>query len=292
MSRLHAIATAVIALCCSIAAGAFPPEDLPRRLTALSPDNPPGYLRLAEELADEPGTPGDLALARRLYVLAYELDRASPNPSGAAPSACLGLAAISGSEQQARWLRAVAAAIDQRYTLGDQAEASPLRDSLDTRLAAAAVLGLVRAGDGITARRLLAQPGVRATLERELSLLTDPSGGIYSLSREAEAWPDRECAGERIVRVPAQGGPEPRLCPVCGGDPGPRLTDAQLLAQIRAEWVLLGGASAQWSVQALVDPSPLVDVEPDALADRYGIDPNLSVFRDGRWQAPDAPAAR
>jgi len=292
MNRLHAAAIAASALCFSIAVGAFPPDDLPQRLNALAPDDPSAYLRLAEELADEPGTPDDLELARRLYVLAYELDRASPNSSGAAASACLGLAAIAGSEQQARWLRAVAAAIDQRYTPGDHAETSPLRDSLDTRFAAATVLGLVRAGDGITARRLLAQPGVRTALEQQLSLLADPSGGIYSLSREAEAWPDRECAGERIVRVPAQGGPEPRLCPVCGGDPGPRLTNAQLLAQIRAEWVLLGGASAQWSVQALVDPSPLVDVDPDALADRYGIDPNLSVFRDGRWQAPAEPAAR
>ncbi|MEM9064702.1 MAG: hypothetical protein AAGB51_04350 [Planctomycetota bacterium] len=262
-----------------------PGATLEARLASLSSTQPSGYLLLAEEVADEPTGPEDLALARRLYVLAFELDRTSANPEGVAASACLGLAELASGEQERRWLRSLASLVDPRYS--PDALDSDI-NGMDTRasLRAATALGLIRAGDGPAARRALGEPGVRDMLSRREPLLNPSEGGLYGLLRDAEVWPDGACGGDRTIRLPeAQGGGH-RLCPVCGGDPGRRLTRPELLAQLRTEWVLLDVEGDGWGAQAMIDPAPLIDADPTSLLERYGINPSESVYRDGAWQRP------
>jgi hypothetical protein len=92
-----------------------------------------------------------------------------------------------------------------------------------------------------------------------------------------------ECKNRRFIK--SQQGV--RLCPTCGGKPGPKLSQQELLYQLRLESSLLHGVQRSWIAQTVVDGgAPLRDLDPDELAATYRIDPARTRWRNGAWESP------
>lgn len=265
--------------------------DLDARLGSLTPDKPEAYFLLGEEVAAEADDPEAVGLARTLYVLAFELDRRSGLRTGVAPSACLALADLARLEEDRRWLASLAHAIDHRYARPSWGMVGEVATP-DQALAAATVLGYLRAGETNAALRRLDEPGVRELLERYELLLspTNEPGAFERLLRRAAEWPCRECANERIVMRHGPDGVEAELCPTCLGNPGPALSDEELIGHLRLESLLLDGIHRSWAAQAASDlGAPLRDPDPEQLAPTFGVDPDRPYRRAGAWV--DAEAA-
>jgi hypothetical protein len=262
-----------------------PLEEFKVRLGALTPSDPAGYFLLAEEVADGADDPDRVALAQTLYALAFELYRAAGDSPRAA-SCAIGLASTERLERSRRWLEAVAGALDRRYALPDWAVAATASISDETALKAATVLGLARAGEGREARKLYEQPGVADLMRRYERAMgsSGETGALSRLDKYMDAWPCRECGNARVVGRPGENGPELRLCPTCKGNPGPRLTPDEYLAQLRFEAALLNGIQRSWAAQITVDQgAPLRDPDPAEVGATYGVDASRAVFRDGAW---------
>ncbi len=285
-------------------AGAVVPK-LDGRLSALVPAEPERYFELAEEAAAEQAvSPAARALARRLYVLAFATDAARPGPRAGelGPSCCLGLATLVSSETDRRWLRALAAQLaESRATAVPGAPRAVVRRAPEppagARLDLANALGLIRAGEGRAAAALLARPGVREAAGAYGGALSGGQGVVDAAATLAElatqAVPCRECRNRRFVlrSEPSGGGAakvsRARLCPACAGVPGPRLTDAEVLAQLRVESAALRGVQQSWSAQVLADGgAPLRDPDPAEIPAAFQVDATKTVYRDGEWQKP------
>lgn len=266
------------------------------RLGALTPGKPLEYLLLAEEVGD--GAAKDMSrrrLATRLYVLAYELDRRAAGGRAIAASACLGLAYVSGGKRDRVFLESLARSLDPRQAPAGWMDATEVATSDSAGYRLAVLLGDVRSGEGLRARRILEDPDVSELLDRYDHLLERAgfANGAWSVRREAERWPCPECRNERVVRRLVQGEVEYRVCPVCGGVPGPRLTTEQMLGQLRFEAWLLQGKQRSWASQmGMDDGAPLVDPDPARLGVMFGVETALVMWRNGLWVPdPDAPKA-
>jgi hypothetical protein len=270
--------------------------ELQERLVALRPDEPTGYLELAEELADRAESPEELAQARTLYVLAFELARSPGAGIAKAPavaaSACLGLAELERLPQERRWLRAIAGLQDPRYATQDWNVPAAASPADETAYRAASVLGLARSGDGRQAQELLDKPGVRAMLQEYERAIGDSgfSGAMSRLEKYLRAWPCPECQNRRFVNKPADragagpSGVEARVCFTCKANPGPPLENDELLAQLGFEALLLNGVQRSWAAQLAVDQAaPLRDPDPSELAPTYRVDPKKVYWRAGHW---------
>jgi hypothetical protein len=266
--------------------GAEPLPGIEARLGALRPDAPMAYFELGEEVASESGSHEERDLARRLYLLAYELDRAQDGALGR--SVCLALGEIAEDDRERAMLAALARA------LGDGA--SPLAPSPASReratgaddenaFALATALGHYRAGEYERAAAILARPEIGSMLQRYENLL----GGAALLLREVNSKPScRECRNARVVKADLDPQSDWRLCYTCGGDPGPGLDLRGLVSQLRVESMLLSGTRRSWSAQLVADGGePLREVDPEELANRYAVDASRSVWRDGDWAAPE-----
>ncbi|MFG0326830.1 MAG: hypothetical protein ACF8SC_06140 [Phycisphaerales bacterium JB037] len=259
------------------------------RLRSLSPNDPEAYFLLGEEVAAAVTNPEDLELATRLFVLAFELDRADGDPTWISPSACIALADLSRLQRERRWLLALASSLDPRYAQSDWHRADPVGESRESAFAAAEAVGLVRAGEGILARERLADPEVRALIERYEELLSPVGVGGWAnrVQRDAELWPCPECKNARITKLLSGPRADYSVCPVCNGNPGPRLTREEFIAHLRFESVLLNGVQRNWSAQFAVDGGvPLRDPDVEELAPTLRVDPSLSIYRNGRWVEP------
>ncbi len=272
------------------------PPDLADRLAALKPADPDGYLRLGEDVASMAVDSRGRDLARRLFVLAFTLDRArsASSTSPTATSACLALAAMANLEADRRWLVSLARALDRR--LAFPAWIARAEDPVDSGTAylAATFVGLVRGGDSIRAQRVLAQPGVRDLIKRYERLLSpiNDTGGLSSLEQEMSRWPCPECGGKRVARRFQSNPPQYRLCSVCGGTLGPEIRPETLAAQLRFESRMLSGSSRSWAAQVMSDRgAPLRDVDPAELAPAFGISTEATLWRNGRWVAVDRGAS-
>lgn len=287
-----------------------PVPRLAERLAAMSPDQPEAYFELAEDLAAESAVPAARGLARHLFVLAFSTDAARPGPRAGelGPSVCIALASLASSESDRRWLRGLglqlAQARAQRATASTPAKPGPQArsprgrsgaGSLAAGLDLANALGLIRAGNGRAAATLLNRPGVPEVIAAHGGLLAVDGGPLDAAKRLADLaeqnGPCRECHNRRFVNRPDAASPSrtlrPRVCPVCGGSPGPRLSDDELLAQLRLESAALRGIQQSWSGQILSDSAaPLRDPDPAELPVAFRVDPTLSVFRNGKWQKP------
>ncbi len=269
------------------------------RLRALDPARPVEYLELGEDLLDAPGDEGERRLAVRLLVLACALDQHRAPAATVGASACLALAEAGHGPGDRPWLVAVARLLDGAGAPGPGAPPVPQSPEVAPyRLAM--LLGLVRSGDGLAARRLLEDSGLRALLRSLDPLLSrmGVSGGAFQLERDATRWPCTECRNERVVKRARAGG-EWKLCPICRGVPGPDLTTDQYVRQLQLEAYLLQGRQRSWGAQLAADGgAPLLDPDPAEVPRRFGIDASLAVYRDGAWAAmppdaarPDAPRA-
>ncbi len=261
---------------------------LEARLAALTPALPMGYFELAEEVAAEsPGAEG-VALARRLFVLAYALE-APAGPLRA--SACIALASLADAERDRRRLLALSEALREdagasQAPVGGGAPgmAAPVSDA---PFVLATALGLYRSGEYARAATLFEREDVRGLLERYSAMV----GGSEALLREVRSRPAcRECRNQRVVKgedTGAGGMPPLRLCYTCNGNPGPALEPGTLLNLMRVESALLAGAQQSWATQLLADKAaPLDELTPEGLAGVYNIDTSKSVRRDGQWVSP------
>ncbi|HMN39199.1 MAG TPA: hypothetical protein PKE29_00020 [Phycisphaerales bacterium] len=272
---------------------------LEARLSGLSPERPREYFELGEEVASEASDESDRRLARQLYVLAYELSlRAARADSRLAPSVCLALAAIAGSDDERRWLGALAetvapdgAVIGAPVAGGMVAEAGRMRASAASRDPAAfdlaTMLGFVRIGEGRRAERLLARPGVRELLDRCDRLLMPGIGGASLVRKRIEDYPMcPQCHNRRYIKDAAG----VHLCPTCQGTPGGPFSAMELVGHLRTESVLLSGQQRSWSGQITSDfGAPLRELDASELAATYKVDATRPLWRGGRW-AEDATA--
>lgn len=263
-----------------------PREQYRSRLEALTPERPREYLELAEEVADSSATAEARRLVVELYTLAFAIDLNDGGDRRLAASACKGLASVPGNGRYAAWLRALGARLSPdasppastRPSSGGSSESLAYRVSL--------VLGYIRSGDGGLARQLLAKPEIAAAMETIDRLLAQlgVSTGAAGLAREAARWPCPDCSNERIQRRPQTNPPSWRVCPLCGGLPGERLTNAELIGHLRAESFLLEGVQKSWAAQITTDQgAPLIDPIPENLPKVFGVDPARHFFRKDAW---------
>jgi len=263
----------------------------------LRPTEPGAYYELGEEVASESVSPADFVLARQLFVTAYELDRVAGGRAGLGPSVCLALANIERLEEIRDWLRATAGRLDPRYVSTDWNVAALPRASDQTALKAAEVLGLTRAGEGLDAISRMEQPGVRDLLVRYEPLLSEggQTGGLVRLETEMRQWPCPECKNARYVTRKGRDGLEVQVCSTCGGNPGPELSQDEMIAHLRFESRLLSGLQRSWSAQVASDyGAPLLDPDPAQLAQtlrgRYGVVLGRPYWREGQWcESADGP---
>lgn len=262
------------------------------RLEALDPANPEAYFRLGEDVLADADDRESTELARHLFVLTVELDRRRSAVGGPlAASACVALASQSRLERDRRWLLAIAALLDPRQTQTRWRQSEDAQASQETAYRAATALGLVRSGDGAEARQKLDDPAVMALLRKYDRLFSAAGvwGGVSNLQSELALWPCRECGNTRVVKRPGTP-PEFKLCPSCNGNPGPKLSLADYLAQLRFESWLLSGIQRSWGAQLAADLGrPLRDPDPAEIAPTYDVDAGKTVFRNGSWVAGKAP---
>lgn len=282
----------VIALILGMVAQGAPARqdpDVESRLAALQPGDAMAYFELGEEVAFDARTAEERALARRLYLLAYEMDRTHAGALGR--SVCLALAEIAESEPDRQTMLALARAFSNESAPGF-APPTPARTADDeAAFALATALGHYRAGEYDRAASILARPEVAALLARHEPLL----GSASAVEREVNAKPScRECRNARVIKADLDPRSEWRLCYTCGGDPGPGLDLLGLVAQLRVESMLLSGSQRSWSAQIIADGgAPLREIDPEDLASMFGVDAAESLWRDGQWVAPvsDPPAS-
>lgn len=269
---------------------------LDERLGALAPERPHEYFLLAEEVACEVKNAEGRALARRLFVLAYDLSNAGADPHRAdvARSVCLALLELDllADEDERRYVRALLASIE-----GQSGEGAPLGLASgqrspaqappdDTAFLLATALGEYRAGRFQEANSLFQQGEVRALLAQHAPTLRN----VAVMLRDVESRPNcRECRNRRIVRDDINPASRYRLCRTCGGDPSPALAPIDVVAMLRTESLLLDGGDSSWSAQIAVGRvEPFVDVDPALLAERLAVDTTRAVWREGGWMRADS----
>lgn len=265
---------------------------LVEKLTALDGVNSNAYFELAEDVAQDRDDSSRVALARRLFVLAFHIDRAKSDRRIAAAS-CIALADLATSERDRRWLASIADTLDTRRYRPEWVRRAEESASGQTAYLAATALGLVRSGDGVAARQVFEEPGVRPLLQKyERMLAPDSESGFTRFfEREAGKWPCPECHNARIVKKTGSGKEaQYRLCTNCEGTPGPELSTLGLISQLRFESVLLTGIQRSWSAQVAADGgAPLRDPDPDEVATVFGVDVTKPVWQAGAWVASRSP---
>jgi len=262
------------------------PEAFDDKLRKLSPESPLAYFLLGEEVADASQDVAGRRLAATLFVLAFELDRAQEQGGRLAANACTGLAAVTRDGKDRRWLLALARTLDPRYSPPEWVVAAPPMSQDSEAYRVATLLGLVRAGEGGRAKHLIARAEVKSALAAYDVLLSRLGvGSVSGIVREAERWPCPECSNDRVLKTRSrQDGFEHKVCFHCAGNPGPQLTRADLLAQLRFESWVLQGVQRSWAAQISTDEgAPLVDPEPEGVALVFGVDAKAVYWRNGRW---------
>lgn len=299
MNRFLLMVLALAPLLLTAAAAPQPPDgpgaqlpvtvvNLKQRLSALTPADPLAYFILAEDLSAEADDKPSRDLARTLFVLTFDLYRTRNQPGDGemARSAALGLASLTHNDGERRWLAAVG---DQVAPATDKAAAAsarlPSAVSEATSFNLATAIGLARSGDGRRAEQYLGREGVRELLTATQGTIAGgPTAGGGGVLKWVEDWPVcPTCKNRRVLTR----GTESFLCPYCDGNPGPKLTDQQLLVQYRAESLLLKGAYRSWSAQLLADDGEaLRDPNAGDVAVSFGVDTRATLWRDGAWIAP------
>jgi hypothetical protein len=258
------------------------------QLLALDPAHPRDYFELGEIVAAEAVDRADLMLAKKLFVLAYEIDRTNGKRDLLAAPACLALAALPPLSRERPWLMGIAATLDPRYSaVGLEVEEAKIPTSDGYRIASG--LGLLRAGEAMTARGLLDNPESMAILKKYERLLS-ASGSVGVLGKikaELSRGACTTCGGTHFTKGVGNG--DARKCPVCDAMPSWKVDDEEFSAQVLFESRLLAGIHTSWGAQVFADDeSPLREADPAAVAVSLGVDVSKSVYRSGAWTQPDA----
>lgn len=272
--------------------------DLDQRLVALDPDAPEGYFTLGEELSAEARTESDYALVQRLYVITITLAHDEPGGATLAASACIALADTARAESDRRALWAIARMLDPRYGVRDWSRSTDIEVTDDIAFLTATLLGNIRAGWGSLAVADLRRPEVQRLIHRYSALITGSvqQNILPELEHQAKDWPCPECRNERIVTKRHTGKIERRLCYTCNGNPGPVISNLDLIGQLRFESFLLNTRQRSWGAQIAADlGEPLRDPEMADLPLRFGVDATKVLYRNGEWVplpasfVPEAP---
>jgi hypothetical protein len=232
------------------ATGAGSVIDLTRRLEALDPGQPMGYLELAEEIADglTAGESPERSLARRLFGLAGRLD-----PEGLGSSAALGLASLAPNARLAERYRAIATLAESspRPSLGGRR----LEVDAATAMEVSEAFSSFRIGRFAPMRRVLEDPARRRLIRTWDQAL---SGGVDWLERESRN----------------------------GGDQRPPLDRDRALMMIRIELLLLDRGRPAWStLLPLEGDPPLLDLQTESVATML-LDADAASrprYRNGVW---------
>jgi hypothetical protein len=267
--------------------------DLRGRLTALDPADPMAYFELAEEVAFEIRAPAGQRLARELFVLAFEIDRRSPEPLGLGPSVALALADLAATPAERRWLRTLAAAL----AAGDAAEpdarpaalprlapsdaATPEEDAITLAL----MLSDALAGEGRRVRDAVVRLAERSNLpiDPEQSRFDRGYAEVRRIAAAAGVSDNDAFVAARALADAIAG---------LGGEDEPM---EAIEAVLRVQAQLAGAAASTWGGQRRIDRgAPLYDVTPDTLAATFDIDPRRTVWRPaqrtdplaGEWVTP------
>jgi len=223
-------------------------------LRALQPTEPFAYLKLAEEIDDAAaGSDGDeraelRALARQLYALAGSLD-----PQRLGRSACLALAVHELDALERDRLHALAELLPG---LDVASQWRPADGEQTVPPSAAIVLceaiGFYRQGQGNRSLSLLQRQHDGEVLRRYGHLL--PSGAARFLE---------DCKHYTNGRKPT-------------------IFQAELARMLVLESALLAGTERSWSGEALLTAAaPLIEIDPDRLAESLGVDVTKAYFADG-----------
>lgn len=270
--------------------------EIAAKLRALEADNAEGYLLLAEEIADGATTEAELRLARQLYTLALVLDSGAKGQrqptSSVAASACYGLAELTRSPTERRWLMATASAA-RPQAIRDRVQ--PVRLVETTMNLAPAVnlfdaISLARGGEGRKAEAMLKRPGAGELLTKYERALDDRGyfNSASRIKRWITEWPTcTECANKRVVSRTESGKTITRVCSTCRGNPGPPMKLDDLVNQARFQSALLSGIQNSWSAALLLDGGePAQEPEAAAVARVYGVDTAATRWQDGQWVRP------
>ncbi len=275
--------------------------DLAARLQSLSPARPMDYFRLAEELAylssiapNQRNTA--IGMAAQLYVLAYQLDRSKGVDAELGRSVCLALADIA-PPQDRDWLLAMAA------SFGNSSDSQSLSSAIGSgsgedsaRADVAEALGRFRAVERQPLTAILRRVDARRQL-LEAGVSQDDTDWVMDLLQRGVDRPYcPECRNQRIVRSgTAEQTIEHSLCGTCFGNPEPEppLSRAELRRMLSIEAALLNADAKTWTAELYTGgAAPIADLDPSALADRYGVDvskpywiPSPDAALLGNWSA-------
>lgn len=266
---------------------------LDERLAALRPARPGEYLELAEEVAAEASLPEEHRLGQQLFALAFELARSGPEAArqgGVRVSALLGLAEAvgrAGNLGERRWVLALARAASPAPVESEGSDDEPVVAGLEPgALEAATALDMVRNGEGHRAEQLLRRPGAVEHLDR-VDKLIQPNGLSGGVDRVRRLMAERPICPECHNRRAVKDKDGVHLCGTCGGRPGPTLSQAELVAMVRTEAVLMNGTQLSWASQALVDDgSPLRDLSAEEVAPTFGVNAARPFWHEGGWAPP------
>ncbi|GJM18458.1 MAG: hypothetical protein DHS20C14_06710 [Phycisphaeraceae bacterium] len=260
-------------------------------LDNLSPDHPERYLIAAEDLLARAEPAADAALVRELLARAILLGHRRGQPTVSA-SACLVLIdpdhpELLRTDADRLWLSALARSLEPALVRPDWLAPSARWEHARGAVPAAALaLARLRNGDPRRARLVLDEPGVLDALRAspELAAVRGPLTVEQFFEEYGDTWPCPTCRGDRFVEST---GTNPRTyerCPHCAGDPGPRLSDGDLIMMLRAELALAGGGSSSWArALASTDASPLREPDPEHIASVLSLNLSNLYRRDGAW---------
>ena len=221
--------------------------ELETRLEALDPANPRAYFELAEDLADS-NSEAERRLARRLFGLSGRIDREKY-----AASAALGIAELASDPRTRNRLRAAATMLPG----GSPLLIGSMRQKIDAQTAfqVSEAFGEFRTGRMIKLRRLFDDPVVRRLFETSDDVLP---GGFDWLQEASKS-----------------------------GRRAPELSQADQLALLRFELMLLEKGRPTWSTLLAVEGDPpLLEIDAEGL-DRLLLDEEKiqPLRREGRWVA-------
>lgn len=246
-----AIAASVLAAPDTGLETAFDADELTRRLERLRPEDPLAYFLLAEELADVADDEGARRLVHRLFALAGALDA-----SHLGRSACLALADIETDETARRRLLALASLLGggRLGGGGDEAQDPGSTASTGAVIALTESFSYYRRGEGPRCLAALREPGASELLAAHEWILP---GGMRRYVEDA-----------RLHR----------------GRLRPNVSETTLERMLELEVGLLAGADRPWSSDLLLSRGrPLIEVDPDRLAETLGVNADRALFRNGRW---------
>lgn len=257
-------------------------EELPHRLARLSPDDPIGYFELAEEVAYEvPGSAGR-DLARKLFVLSFELSRRVRGGPDLARSACLALADLATDPADRAWLLSLSGMVASELDVLYSHPVHQVDDNSEAMFRMAEMLGRYRSNAMREVREALRRDDIQQMLERHASRLQEAGFTVEAAERALSC---EGCRNRRVVRT----GADTAMCPICKGNPGTELSADEWVAQLVLEAELLRVEHRSWSAQLIQDGGePVRDLDPDELVLWFDVDPMRPIWRegaDGGWRS-------